>query len=250
MKTIKNLIVSGCSFTANPNSWATVLAKHYDLNLINLAKDGAGNRHIANSIILYLEQNSINLDDTLIIFMWSGLYRRDWIKDFNIKYEYLNTVNYRYTKTTSLAMPYDMLKNSKLGVSKNTSQFEIDLLDVAYGDNFDSRILDSWLAINHLNCYLKNNGYRYYQTNFFNPTIDLNGCTFKGTNYKILDNVNVPFNFDNFIDFVDDEYLGNYAVKNNLILSKLDWHPTKVGYQKWTEELLIKKLILNLGCSG
>lgn len=78
---IKNLVVSGCSFTEYKDefdSWANIVAKHYQVEeYVNLAKSGAGNYYICNSIIDYLEEYQLSPSTTLILVMWSGIGRRD-----------------------------------------------------------------------------------------------------------------------------------------------------------------------------
>lgn len=54
----KYLIASGCSFTEGhllkeKGSWATYFAEKYNLELINLAKGGAGNQYILSNVIQY-----------------------------------------------------------------------------------------------------------------------------------------------------------------------------------------------------
>jgi len=81
----KNLIVSGCSFTRNFRNMVTTSWPHYlrDLGgfsyVTDLALSGAGNYHIATSMQWYLENNTVDINDTLIIVMWSGNDRDDEI---------------------------------------------------------------------------------------------------------------------------------------------------------------------------
>lgn len=78
---IKQLVVSGCSFTANNHAtscaWANFLADACGADCVNLARDGAGNEHIARSVILYLEQHRPDPAHTLVLVMWSGVDRLD-----------------------------------------------------------------------------------------------------------------------------------------------------------------------------
>ena len=79
----KKLVVSGCSFTHNNHhdkcAWANLLADWSGMTIVNLATPGAGNEHIANSLILYLEKNKLDPSNTLVMAMWSGIDRNDLI---------------------------------------------------------------------------------------------------------------------------------------------------------------------------
>ena len=82
---IKNLIVSGCSFTHNNSMSASVTWPYYlrDLggfeNVLDTSLPGAGNYHISNSLIWALESESTDPKQSLVIVMWSGNDRDDWI---------------------------------------------------------------------------------------------------------------------------------------------------------------------------
>ena len=83
----KHLVVSGCSFTYEPMNewypfaWPSLLAEFTGMTIDNLAIPGAGNDHISKSLILFLEKKNYNPKDTLVLVMWSGITRIDWICD-------------------------------------------------------------------------------------------------------------------------------------------------------------------------
>lgn len=245
---VSKLLVSGCSFTKG-NSWAKFLSNHLGVDLINLAVDGAGNRHIANSIILYLEQNQIDKENTVIIVMWSGITRRDWIVEDDRRYNHLYQ-NYQYTNDTRLAIPSEILERTKLKNNKARFNSELEILDIAYGSHkHHAWVIDSWLAIDHFNSYLKAHKYRYLQTNFYAPTQALDdNCPFKGLNYtNWLSKVGLSIaSYDGFIPFDSQEYLGNWTYNRGEILNGgetlPDYHPTMDGHQSWTKDILIPKI--------
>ena len=86
----KILLVSGCSFTTDNyeshhhpeqdmswDKWPKILAKMLDMDYINLAKSGAGNEYISNTIIDQIE----TMDKSkigLVIPAWSQCRRRDF----------------------------------------------------------------------------------------------------------------------------------------------------------------------------
>jgi hypothetical protein len=90
----KNLLVSGCSYTFNNSenhicSWPYYLRDLAGFNEVyDCSQSGAGSNHIFNSIINEIETNiNINIQDTLVIIMWSGLTRTDVIAEQDITAE-------------------------------------------------------------------------------------------------------------------------------------------------------------------
>lgn len=104
---IKNLIVGGCSFTANglggspptkssgggnsynhgalsPWSWAGHLSRMLDVeSLVNVAAAGHGNILTANAMMTLINSFNYNTDDTLIVFNLTDPARLDIICDFD-----------------------------------------------------------------------------------------------------------------------------------------------------------------------
>ncbi len=100
----KNLLVSGCSFTFN-NSEKHVCAWPYTLcnlanfeNVYDCSQSGAGTNHIFNSIVNEVETSTLDLADTLIIVMWSGLTRTDVIATSDITRKWHDMSNYDFDK--------------------------------------------------------------------------------------------------------------------------------------------------------
>ena len=92
LQKIKNLIVSGCSFTAVPDhvkGWSELLATYLNAdNYVNLAYPGAGNRYIAESLVDHLSRYAYDPESTLVIPMWSGISRKDMIVDEDEYYSF------------------------------------------------------------------------------------------------------------------------------------------------------------------
>ena len=73
----RHLVTSGCSFTSNrtstdnaPYAWPDMLADWCGLKIHNLAVPGAGNDHVAHSLILYLEKANLDPAETLVLPMY------------------------------------------------------------------------------------------------------------------------------------------------------------------------------------
>ena len=102
----KKLLVSGCSYTdinwksdfhdIGPNAWPMwpeILAKKLDMEVINLAKSGAGNEYIYSSLL----DKIITIDNIgLVIPAWSQSQRRDW----KVKSKWFNNAEYCNIKLT------------------------------------------------------------------------------------------------------------------------------------------------------
>ncbi len=96
----KKLLVSGCSYTdpnwisdfhdIGPNAWPMwpeILAKKLDMEVINLAKSGAGNEYIYSSLL----DKIITTDNIgLVMAAWSQSQRRDW----KVKSKWFNNSEY------------------------------------------------------------------------------------------------------------------------------------------------------------
>lgn len=66
------LLVSGCSFTSDPNGWQSKLASIYS-SITNLAYPAAGNTYIANT----LQDQCLAEKYDMVLVMWSGYSRID-----------------------------------------------------------------------------------------------------------------------------------------------------------------------------
>jgi hypothetical protein len=230
----KNLIVSGCSFTYNEHhthiAWGNILAAWAGMNITNLAVNGAGNQHIANSIILYLEKNKPSPDDTLIMVMWSGLERVDWITDRSVtKDSDFTNHTYHYDEFNELTIK--RIKHSH--IASTFSNF------LKYQSQ-QSLTLASWLAMMSLTTYLKNNNYKFYYTSYYD-IFD----TARGDYENILATLDLTLDKTDWINLISNEYLGNFVIEKNLTAHD-GWHPTIIGQEVWTEEILVPKLI-NIG---
>jgi len=244
MITCKKLVVSGCSFTAW-HSWAYFLAEKYDLELINLSHSGAGNKHIADSLILYLEQNNFDVNELLIGIMWSGIGRRDWMISLTDQ-QYSDPSAYKYTNDVSLVLPGDLLHNHKIQPFSIKNDHEFSLIEIAFRQGKQARCLQGLLSIIGLNSYLVSKDYTFFQTYFFDPNGDDNQ-SLGDMNFTNYSDSYKKFNIDQptfgLLNFTPDEFLGNWAIKNNATVSNQDSHPTVTGHKLWTETVLIPQLI-------
>jgi hypothetical protein len=239
-KPINNLIVSGCSFTHGYHGWASILSKHFNSKLINLAVPGAGNQHIARSIILYLEKHQVDVESTLIVVMWSNPSRADWLISRQHQ-DYSDYHRCSYGNNTHLIFPGQLLQSYQIKGALQPGFPE--LLDIAYSAGRSATATIAWESINNLNMYLKNHKYRFLQTAYFDPyneipkNFGIDWMTY--TEVEQASGLGLPM--DNWVPLDTSEYLGNYACQNNL-LQRDTVHPTDSGYAQWANKILIPKL--------
>ena len=244
----KKLLVSGCSFTAQsknanyPFSWANVLAARTGMDVINLAVPGAGNSHISNSIILYLERNKLNLDETLILIMWTGPSRFDWITDKDKSNGNSYSFSYYYDDYNELTVAGNWLRSAYSPKSHKTHLTET-MVQYSKYQSESSLALQSWLAITNLNNYLKLHKYKFYQTTFLdlkeNPVYkDALPIHF----YKELDKLNLTLDKTSWLKLQNKEYYGEWAKANKCLMSD-HFHPNcPEASEKWVDTVLIPQL--------
>jgi hypothetical protein len=241
----KNLVVSGCSFTHepinewNPFSWANTFGHLTDMVVHNLAMPGAGNDHISKSIILYMERNSFDPADTLVLVMWSGVGRIDWIADrskSNFGDEYPFTYNYDDNN--------ELVLGGNWWNKKNPSPLIKTLINYSKYQSDSTFALHTWLAMQNLSNYLKVNNFEYYYTSFLNyNNTKIKGDALTVNFFKELENLNLSIDYNHWLDFQDEEYYGDWSRIHNF-LDDDGFHPRyPKATEGWTKEILIPKLI-------
>jgi hypothetical protein len=102
---IKNLVTSGCSFTAGKKTWAQVVCDRLRIpNFYNVGSAGAGNRYIAQSVVDAVQHYCLDTSETLVLVMWSGAGRLDAL--VSGEYWYLLSDYYYKTKINDLGDNY------------------------------------------------------------------------------------------------------------------------------------------------
>jgi hypothetical protein len=171
----QNLVVSGCSFTNNFNSQHVHTWPYYlrDLGGFQQIWDGswcgAGNNHIAKSIITGIELEDFDPADTLVIVMWSGYDRDDFLVDPQlIDLTAWPQDSYNYTSDVALGITGGLLGSSNLLVGvENIKKIK----------SLQSRALENYIMIQSLAGYLASRKYTYLFTEFSSPG------TMKDTNF-------------------------------------------------------------------
>ena len=240
----KNLVVSGCSFTheppnCSPWSWANMCGDWTDMEVHNLTIPGAGNDHISKSIILYLEKNKFDPADTLVLAMWSGVGRIDWIADKSLS-KFSN--EYPFT--------YDYDNNNELVLGGNwwntrgARPLLKTLIEYSKYQSESTFALHSWLAMKNLSNYLKANNFEYYFTSFVsynNTNIKVDALTVNF--FKELEKINLSIDQSDWLKLNDENYYGNWA-RERKFLDSDDFHPKyPKANEGWVKEVLLPLMV-------
>lgn len=222
----KNLIVSGCSFTYNNHDTLAVTWPYYlrDLGgfdqVLDCSLPGAGNYHIANSLQWAIEVDKPDPASSLVIVMWSGCDRDDYI----CAEEHINAYPYKfnYGKNIATAIPSNSVSDTLSNLSRTK--------------NLDSRAVENYLYINGLWHYLKNLKYQLVFLNFLDGNLTSRSGHFDIT--KHLPST-ISHQYKAMFTKITDPY--TWALKNDLF-SDDDFHPSSNGHLDWTQRVLLPKL--------
>lgn len=219
----KHLIVSGCSFTHNRTEgahvWANLLAEQTGMTVSNLAHTGAGNQHIAASIILHLERTRPDPLDTLVLVMWSGIDRTDLIVERD-SYKNINHKNLEHF--------YDEYTEHFMVGGLGWGATEFNNYKKLLGPK--SMALRAWLSYTQLSDYLRCRGYTYRYTSFTDQGYDLTAE---------LMALNLQLDMSKWM------LLDNTLGKNSILYKEThkDGHPTMIAQERWLHEHLVPELL-------
>lgn len=231
---IKNLIVSGCSFTYNNSDVHLCTWPYYlrDLGGFEQVYDcsipGAGNYHISHSLQWSLETTNLDPKESLVIVMWSGNDRDDCImnKDF-VKSSYPYEYHYDPKVVSGIT-----------GGSYSRASGNVDeLKSIISIKTKKSRAVENYLYINSLKCYLTQKNYRHLFLNYMPRDSVPNWPDFEIDKFlpKSLEK-----KFQNL--FNDIENIHRYSVAHDLLMPNDLFHPNPNGHLSWTKQILIPAL--------
>jgi hypothetical protein len=229
---INNLIVSGCSFTYNNHETSAVAWPYYlrDIGKFDQVLDcslpGAGNHHIANSLQWAIEVDKPNTADSLVIVMWSGNDRDDYICPIENSIKYPFTFNYSN----------NIMSGITGGSHTSNGNTKEGLLSLAKTKTPESKAIENYLYISNLWNFLQNKGYKFLFLNYIDRSLPSRTVDFDIKKHLPPD---IGANLDNMITHVVTPH--NWAMKHNL-LTKDDFHPSPDGHLDWTRSVLLPKL--------
>lgn len=230
-----NLFVSGCSFTYNNSNedsctWPYYLANFSNIkNVYDSSLPGAGNYHIIFSLIWTLENIEHNIDDSLVVVMFSGNNRDDCIADCDSIQEW--GAKFSYSK--------DVVAGVGGGVGPGLEPAgNRSCLCVSKEKSYQSRSIENFLYKITIYNYLQNKGYKFLLLDYMKP-----GTPARDQNFDISRYLNLSNN--NKIEQLHDctkEDLYKFSVKNNYLESD-DFHPTANGHFEWTKQFLLPAIL-------
>ena len=231
---IKNLIVSGCSFTYNNHESAATTWPYYlkDIggfdHVLDCSMPGAGNYHISNSLIWGLENDRPDPKNSLVIVMWSGNDRNDFIcpvSQDNGSYPF----RFNYSENTISGITGGSYRDDQGNTNDLFRQFS--LLKTS-----ESRAIENYLQILNTWHYLKSSGFKFMFLEFLNSNLPSRTSHFDIKQYLP---VNISKKLHSMMENITDPY--TWALKNNLLTDD-DFHPSPDGHLSWTQNVLFPYL--------
>lgn len=232
---LKNLIVSGCSFTWNNSETCACTWPYYlrDLGgfstVFDTSMPGAGNYHIANSLQWSLENHWVDPQDSLVVVMWSGMDRDDYVCPNSNATQSLTTYRYDEHAVSGVTGGGDPAAQGNTKSSfKEFSQTK----------NKHSRAIENYLYISGLYHFLTAKNYKFLFLNYMDRD------SLKQTDFEI--GSWLPENLNNKLQHYipkqpQMDVLYSWAVARNL-LDADQYHPNPNGHLAWTRQVLIPML--------
>lgn len=240
----KHLVVSGCSFTTNEHvpdgsdwNWPNILAKDSGMIIHNLATAGAGNQHIAKSIMVYLERENLPLQETMVMVMWSGVGRVDFTVSAELAPRAQYPWNYFYTPQCRLHQGGHWWHIRQPGLVDRA------LIDYTKFQDDYTMALDTWTAMTSLGSYLKACDIRHYFTSFLH--YKTNKIYFDAVHVDLdttLNKMGLKIDYSHWLNIEPSDYFGDWCRARGLIVDTDDFHPGKDGPTRWPREVVMPLL--------
>lgn len=236
---IKNLVVSGCSFTQTPvghKNWSVYLRDLIPgVDYVNHARSGGGNNYITDSMIKYLLEQRPNPRETLVMIMWTGVSR----VDFNVSQEYYDLLTDWNNKETTDHCRYVCSS----GIGRAWPALPRSLFEEIY-KAMDNRALASntLLQIVSLKNFLENHGYvykfmsyvNYWQDSpdWYSPNLDFSIAHYAGDN-PLLQDLGDQWIWVN----KQKDCLYEFAKSRDMLLDD-GFHPTQEAQEMFFEQVV------------
>lgn len=242
---IKNLLISGCSFTEKPlwgDAWGEIAAKELGLKCLNVAKGAAGNDYIFNSIVD--ATCNFSPDDTMVVVMWSGIGR----KDIRVSSEYWNILDYKFkTKTNFDEDKYYVFSGGMSNCWMDNSESDRLFRNLYKSSDPFTLCKDSLVNFLNLENFLKVKGFKYKFTSFmncWNPTTQTTPIGDYSIGHFCKDNqLYKSFDFSDWL-FVNENKDGFYEyTKNKNLISADGIHPNAIAHKQFSCEIIIPKIM-------
>ena len=232
---LSNLIVTGCSYTYNNSDSSACTWPYYlkDLGnfdqVLDCSMPGAGNFHISSTLQWALEVECPDPNDSLIIVMWSGHDRDDYISPIENVNDY--PMQFYYTPTVCSGITGGAAPESKGNMN------HAHLKNLSITKNQESRAIENYLIRSSLYNFLQNKGYTFVFFEYYDRTLPARTADFEIIPY-LPDHLSERYN--GMIYKITDLYrwsLGRNYLTDDLI------HPNPDGHLSWTKSILLPTLI-------
>lgn len=238
---IKNLIVSGCSFTKTDyeHEWALTLANEFNVERhVNLGRSGAGNFYIADSLQQYLRTNDLTPSETIVLVMWSGPVRIDT----TVSNDFFGMAQTPY-KSRVAGKNY-VFSGGELGTWQTDPLLRPVFENLYKIKNFGNLAQDTITNITQTRDFLKHNGYTFWFMSYVNywqrtpgyvSDMDLSIGYHAPALATISDEDNwvwVNNNKDCFYEYA----------KTRQLLASDRFHPNEQAHQEFAREFLVPKV--------
>lgn len=250
---IKHLIANGCSFTEDTDShtpWPRVTADHLRISSYhNLALGGSGNYYIATSTIEYLESHDFIPEETLVLIMWSGISRKDWMISqswadyFRRSYNHVPQRNY-FVRNAPEDIVYYLCSGGHVGSWLEDSQVSTFFHPLYRVSSPETLCKESLHLFLHLQNYLLVRGYKWAFTTFMNlwylSVVDQGETDFRiGSKAYSLTR---DFDFSHWF-FTDDNRNGfaEFALQYDAN-ETVDGHPSELSHARFAKEIVLPSI--------
>jgi hypothetical protein len=218
--------------------WANTLATWSGMTINNLAIPGAGNTHIKNSVILHLEKTRPDPKTTLIMVMWTGPERVDWITDQRASnFKNIYPFEYSYTEHNELTLGGSWWANTKTDhlneIIRNYSKYQSN----------SSLSLSNWLQIQDLKNYLKLHNYNYCFTSWFNYSDPVDNKNRWIEFDAELDKLGLSIDKTQWLANHITDSLGRWTANRPEYLLEDKLHAGWQGHEAWLRSVLVPELI-------
>ena len=260
---IRNFLVNGCSFTEyvehpeNPDgihkTWATFLAEQLAVeNHINLASSGAGNDYICQSTVNYLENADLVPEETLVIVMWSGVYRTDFPihKDW---YQHFKSGEHPVCKTDGISHwissgGFDGGWRHKPSIKPIFNEF----YKITEPVDHCMKSLRHFIL---LESYLKSRGYKFLFTSYINywqgnlPYYLIRNNT--PGNHQVTADPLIGYHCKDYTIFKQFDFSNWFFINDqkdticefaHLRYPRGDWHPSYDAHREFAEEIVLPRV--------
>lgn len=249
---IKNLVVTGCSFTETVSrGWADIICQYVSpTNFVNVAKSGAGNFYIADSLIQTLIASDFDPAETLVLVMWSGVSRKDLI----VSTEYQSLMPLDHSSVVTKNNIHYVLSGGQVGSWQADSVTGTDyrwfirpLFEPLYRSS-DNQTMghDTLSNMVKTKSFLENNGYNYKFMSYVNYWTNDPGIVSKNSDFSLtvycaenplLKQLGNQWIWSNS----DKECFFEYAM-NRKLLNDDDFHPNVEAHELFAENIILPNI--------